>query len=123
MSQRPVGALVKMIDSAEALIEKAAQRVVSQAADTPLITPERIPHAGRGGIVAIRNEGPSRIPACAWRGACLEEVGYGIELDPGYCDVVLRRLAAQTGLKAVEVITGRSFADLVTERCVEADDA
>jgi DNA modification methylase len=38
--------------------------------------------------------------------------GYGIELDPLYCDVILRRLANLTGLEALHVETGRTFAEL-----------
>jgi DNA modification methylase len=38
--------------------------------------------------------------------------GYGIELDPLYCDVILRRLAKLTGLEAHHVATGRTFAEL-----------
>jgi DNA modification methylase len=36
-------------------------------------------------------------------------VGYAIELDPKYCDVVLRRLQATCGLKAVLQATGETF--------------
>jgi DNA modification methylase len=38
--------------------------------------------------------------------------GYGIELDPLYCDVILRRLTKLTGLQAEHVATGRTFAEL-----------
>jgi DNA modification methylase len=34
--------------------------------------------------------------------------GFGIELDPQYCDVILRRLAV-AGLKAVNAETGAPF--------------
>jgi DNA modification methylase len=34
--------------------------------------------------------------------------GYGIELDPHYCDVIVRRLTTH-GLPAVHKVTGRSF--------------
>jgi hypothetical protein len=42
--------------------------------------------------------------------------GYGIELDPLYCDVILRRLAKVAKLDAVLVETGRSFADVAADR-------
>ena len=42
--------------------------------------------------------------------------GYGIELDPLYCDVIVRRLATVAGLEAVHVESGRTFDDLAAER-------
>ena len=42
--------------------------------------------------------------------------GYGIELDPRYCDVILRRMAAIAKLDAVLVATGQSFAAVAAER-------
>jgi DNA modification methylase len=42
--------------------------------------------------------------------------GYGIELDPHYCDVILRRMAAIAALDAVLVATGQSFAAVAAER-------
>lgn len=36
-------------------------------------------------------------------------IGYGIELDPRYCDTILRRMLANTELTAVNTVTGRSF--------------
>lgn len=42
--------------------------------------------------------------------------GYGIELDPHYCDVILRRMAAFAKLDAVLVATGQSFAAVAAER-------
>ncbi len=49
--------------------------------------------------------------------------GYGIELDPIYCDVILQRLANVTKLNAVLVETGQTFQAVSEERCpaVEAD--
>jgi DNA modification methylase len=37
--------------------------------------------------------------------------GYGIEIDPAYCDVAIRRLRAVCGLEAVLEASGRSFAE------------
>jgi DNA modification methylase len=39
----------------------------------------------------------------------------GIELDPVYIDVAIRRWQALTGDKAIHVQTGRSFAELEAE--------
>ncbi|MEE9249888.1 MAG: DNA methyltransferase [Alphaproteobacteria bacterium] len=46
--------------------------------------------------------------------------GYGIELDPLYCDVIVRRLAAAAKVEAVHAITGRAFAEIARERTTEA---
>ena len=51
-----------------------------------------------------------------------ERVGricYGIELDPGYVDTIVRRWQAFTGLVATHVVSGRSFADLEQEAANE----
>jgi DNA modification methylase len=42
--------------------------------------------------------------------------GYGIELDPHYCDVILRRMATIAKLDAVLAATGQSFAAVAAER-------
>jgi DNA modification methylase len=49
--------------------------------------------------------------------------GYGIELDPHYCDVIVRRLAKVAGLEAVHAETGQSFAELGAERAAEPPGA
>ena len=46
--------------------------------------------------------------------------GYGIELDPRYCDVIIRRLAKVAGLEATHAETGRTFAEIEAERAAEA---
>lgn len=48
--------------------------------------------------------------------------GYGLEIDPTYCDVTLRRLARHCGLDAVHVDTGQTFAEITVERAAERDD-
>lgn len=45
-------------------------------------------------------------------------VGYGVELDPHYCDVIVERLAA-AGVATVQNETGRSFAEIKEDRAVE----
>ena len=49
--------------------------------------------------------------------------GYGIELDPHYCDVIVRRLAKVAGLEAVLAATGQSFAEVGAERAAEPPGA
>ena len=44
--------------------------------------------------------------------------GYGIELDPLYCDVVIRRLTQTTGLEAT--LGGKSFAEVETARALQS---
>jgi DNA modification methylase len=50
--------------------------------------------------------------------------GYGVELDPYYCDVIVRRLAKVVGLDALHSETESSFADMGDARRAEngADD-
>src|ERR1700704_4477156 len=42
--------------------------------------------------------------------------GYGIEIDPQYCDVTIRRLRAVCGLEAVLEATGQRFDEVEAER-------
>jgi len=43
-------------------------------------------------------------------------VGRGIELDPAYCDVIVRRMAEVCGLKAVLLATGEAFEQVAEDR-------
>ncbi|WP_456840272.1 DNA modification methylase [Bradyrhizobium sp. USDA 4486] len=43
-------------------------------------------------------------------------IGYGIEIDPRYCDVALRRLKAVCGLEAVLEATGEAFEGVAARR-------
>ncbi len=47
--------------------------------------------------------------------------GYGIELDPLYCDTILRRLSSMARVEARLVATGQTFAEVATEREREAE--
>ncbi len=49
--------------------------------------------------------------------------GYGIELDPLYCDVIIRRLMKVAKLDAVLVGTGQTFEDVAGQRTATADAA
>jgi hypothetical protein len=42
--------------------------------------------------------------------------GFGIELDPLYCDVILRRLRSVCGLQAILGATGQSFEEGTAQR-------
>lgn len=48
--------------------------------------------------------------------------GYGIELDPLYCDVIIRRLAKIAGLEAIHAETVRSFAEMEQAALTEVHD-
>ncbi len=48
------------------------------------------------------------------------EVGYGIELDPQYCDVIVRRMARAFKVEAVHAATAKPFAQIERERAAEA---
>jgi DNA modification methylase len=42
--------------------------------------------------------------------------GYGVEIDPAYCDVAIRRLRAVCGLEAILEATGQRFGEVEAER-------
>jgi len=44
---------------------------------------------------------------------------YGLELDPPYVDVVIRRFEEVTGKAAILIKTGESFKDLAARRRIE----
>ena len=46
--------------------------------------------------------------------------GYGIELDPRYCDVIVRRLAAAAKVEATHAATGKAFTEIEQERAAES---
>ena len=53
----------------------------------------------------------------------LDRAGYGCEISPGYCDVILRRLMNLAGETPVLAATNQSFADAAAARGVPADQA
>ena len=53
--------------------------------------------------------------AAAKTGRC----GYGIELDPHYCDVIVRRLAEATKVEAIHADSGDTFSAIERRRAVE----
>jgi DNA modification methylase len=71
----------------------------------------------RGGIVldAFAGSGTTLIAA-----GKTGRRGYGIELDPHYCDVIIRRMAA-AGLEASHAETGLAFSEIGRQRAAEAD--
>ena len=46
--------------------------------------------------------------------------GTGIELDPHYCDVIVKRLTAAAKVEAIHAATGKPFAEIKQERVAEA---
>ena len=55
--------------------------------------------------------------------ALLERVGYGCEISPAYCDVILRRIMNLTGETAMLAETGETFAAVAESRGVPVDQA
>ena len=47
--------------------------------------------------------------------------GYGIEIDPAYCDVTIRRMRAVCGLEAVLEATGQGFEEVAAERAAATE--
>ena len=46
--------------------------------------------------------------------------GYGIELDPQYCDLIVKRLVAVAEVEAIHAASGKSFPEIARERTVDA---
>jgi DNA modification methylase len=42
----------------------------------------------------------------------LGKIGYGIELDPKYCDVIIKRWQDFTGEKAIHEASGKAYDDM-----------
>jgi hypothetical protein len=53
----------------------------------------------------------------------LDRVGYGCEISPAYCDVIIRRLMNLAGAAVVLESTGRPFVDVAESRGVDPNDA
>ena len=45
--------------------------------------------------------------------------GYGIELDPRYCDVIIQRFVAAAQIEATHAATGKTFAEIEQDRTAE----
>lgn len=52
----------------------------------------------------------------------LDRVGYGCELSPAYCDVILKRIEHLTGTEPVLAVTGETFAAVTQSRGVAQAD-
>ena len=48
--------------------------------------------------------------------------GYGIELDPHYCDVIVKRMAAAFKIDAIHAETGKTFEEMRLQRATEGQD-
>ena len=69
---------------------------------------------------SIRSWGPEpRWP----RRTLLERVGYGAEISPAYCDVILRRMINLTGRRADARSDAETFAAVAEARGVPVDQA
>ncbi len=53
--------------------------------------------------------------------ALLDRIGYGIEISPAYCDVIVRRVAGALGCDAVLAGTTQMFAEIAAARGVTAE--
>ncbi len=71
----------------------------------------------RGGIVLDPFAGSGTTLIAAEK---TDQRGYGIELDPRNCDVIVRRLAAAVKAEATHAATGRLFAEIEQERTAES---
>jgi DNA modification methylase len=71
----------------------------------------------RGGIVLDAFAGSGTTLAAAERTG---RRGYGIELDPRYCDVIVRRVAAAAKAGAIHASSGKSFVEIGQDRAAES---
>ena len=55
--------------------------------------------------------------------ALLDRTGYGCEISPAYCDVIVRRIMNLTGETPILAATGETFAAVAESRGVPADEA
>ncbi|MEM1050943.1 MAG: DNA methyltransferase [Pseudomonadota bacterium] len=62
----------------------------------------------RGGIILDAFAGSGTTLIAANRAG---RIGYALELDPAYCDIIIKRMQAETGLKAELAGSGESFDD------------
>ena len=69
----------------------------------------------RGVILDVFAGSGTTLIAAAKTGRC----GYGIELDPRYCDVIVRRLAEATKVEAIHADSGDTFSAIERRRTVE----
>jgi DNA modification methylase len=51
----------------------------------------------------------------------LDRTGYGVEISPAYCDVILRRMANLTGVEPVLAGTGEQMAAVAAARGVAVE--
>lgn len=76
--------------------------------------------SSRGGIVLDPTLGSGTVLAAAHKTG---RRGYGLELDPLYCDVAIRMMEALTGEPAIHAETGLTFHELAERRASDAADA
>lgn len=69
--------------------------------------------SNRGGVILDAFAGSGTTLVAAHQTG---RIGYGIELDPAYCDVIIQRMVAAVGVQAVHVQTGKVFAEIEQER-------
>jgi len=55
--------------------------------------------------------------------ATLKRVGFGSEISPAYCDVIVRRMQNLVGCQVVLAATGRTFEQVAVERGVSLEEA
>jgi len=66
---------------------------------------------------------PSWAAERRWPAALLDRTGYGCEISPAYCDVIVRRIMNLTGETPILAATGETFAAVAESRGVPADEA
>jgi hypothetical protein len=105
--------------------DSQAQRACRQA-ETPLSALSRFPEPALDAIRDVTNRGEVVLDVFGGSGTTLiaaektGRCGRLIEIDPIYCDVIVRRWEKLTGCKAVLSVSGDTFEDVTNLRGVPA---
>ena len=111
----PIGTLKPYINNARHHSESQLRLIMRSMKEFGFTNPLLIDETGmilcgHGRYEAAVRLGMSEVPTIQ-----LSDIGYGLELDPKYCDVIVRRMEALTG-ELARMIDGTLFADVARER-------
>ena len=112
--------------SVKALVESRFLVGDARAAKVPSAVDTRVP-ASPARVVLV--DGQPVLDGFAGSGTTLlaaertGRISYGLEIEPRYVDVAIRRMAEHAGLEAVHAENGRTFEELAAERAAVSETA